>query len=879
MSKRNLIQKLKASLSVGMAAILLTTGLSVAPLYTKADSTDVQVTAANTSEKRNVMYYGDWSIWGGQDNFYPKDIPAEKLTHLNFAFLDFDAQGNLIFCDSDAATAASLGQPGVTWGDINAGILPALINLKAANPNLRTGVSLGGWSKSGDFSTVAANPALRAKLVENTLKFIEYCNMDFVDLDWEYPASVREPDKVDNTNDEGTPNSTPADKANYILLLQDFRAALDELGAKNGKYYELTVALPAPQTKLQEGIDIPALFDVVDFANMMTYDMRGAWDPISGHQTGLYTNPDDPYASSGLSVDDTVQYLLANGAPSDKIVIGVAFYTRGWENVSAGNIPSLPGLFGDAAAVNKDADQSPSRGANNEAPAKAGEGGRLGGVWSFRSIDKLKAKYAGLVEYWDDVAKAPYLYNASTGAFFTYDDERSVEAKAQYVLDHNLGGCISWMQSQDKELNSGSARREALTDVLYRILFGGRPLPVYENVSSPLDITATIETAKEAWGTGAVYKISFTNNERANESGAVLQAVENIHETIKMPKLYIKTDATITGGSSEAGSVTRDGEYVVVNLQGVYAAKLIKHGQTYNFELKVNGDVTVEDIESIEISQSICIGGVEYGRQTIYGEASNVDRAPVLSGVSDKTLFVGNAFNAMDGVSAYDRESGDLTSAIQVSGSVDTNTVGTYTLVYTVSDGVNTTTATRVITVMVKQNLAPVISGANNKTITVGASFDPMAGVTANDSDDGDLTAAIQVSGTVDTNTAGVYTLTYTVADSEGLEATVTRTVTVEEEPEIVEPEPGTYNPETAYVAGDVVTYNGLEYRAKWWVKGGTPGVDPAWELITQGAGPAEYVPGNAYSGGDQVVYNGQTYEAKWWTTATPGSDDSWKLV
>ncbi|MGL5915184.1 MAG: hypothetical protein ACRCZG_02890, partial [Culicoidibacterales bacterium] len=38
------------------------------------------------STVRNVMYYGDWSIWGGQGNFYPKDIPADQLTHLNFAF-------------------------------------------------------------------------------------------------------------------------------------------------------------------------------------------------------------------------------------------------------------------------------------------------------------------------------------------------------------------------------------------------------------------------------------------------------------------------------------------------------------------------------------------------------------------------------------------------------------------------------------------------------------------------------------------------------------------------------------------------------------------------------------------------------------------------
>ena len=68
------------------------------------------------------------------------------------------------------------------------------------NKNLKIGgVSLGGWSKSGDFSEVAASPAKRKKLVENITKFLKYTNMDFVDIDWEYAADVREPDRVEQT--------------------------------------------------------------------------------------------------------------------------------------------------------------------------------------------------------------------------------------------------------------------------------------------------------------------------------------------------------------------------------------------------------------------------------------------------------------------------------------------------------------------------------------------------------------------------------------------------------------------------------------------------------------------------------------------------------
>ncbi|MBC8824499.1 chitinase, partial [Escherichia coli] len=71
------------------------------------------------------------------------------------------------------------------------------------------------------------------------------------------------------------------------------------------------------------------------------------------------------------------------------------------------------------------------------------------------------AKTPTLKEYWDDTAKAPYLYSKETGEFYTYDNTRSIGYKAQYVKDNNLGGMISWMQSQDK--TTTSTKRDELT--------------------------------------------------------------------------------------------------------------------------------------------------------------------------------------------------------------------------------------------------------------------------------------------------------------------------------------------------------------------------------------------------------------------------------
>lgn len=531
--------------------------------------------AQTTGTLRNVLYYGDWSIWGGQGNFYPKGIAADQITHLNFAFLDFDSSGNLIFTDKDAATGAPVGMDGVTWGAANGGILNAFQQLRAENPNLHIGVSLGGWSRSGDFSTVAASDATRKAFVSNVCKFVKYCNMDFVDIDWEYPCSKRSPDLVDNAKDEGTPNASPADKANYILLLKEFRKQLDAQGAALGRTYELSVALSASKANLEEGIDIPQLFSVVDFANMMTYDLRGSWDEYSGHQTPLYTNPADPYASSGYSIDDCVKYLLSKGAPSQKIVVGAAFYTRGWEKVSAGPNSSLPGLFGAAALCAKDADLSATRGAANEAALSVGDGGHRGGVWSYRSLSKLKAAYPGLVEYWDDTAKAPYLYNASTGAFFTYDNVRSVTAKADYVKANNLGGMISWMASQDAETGT-SGKRDELITAIKKGLFGSAALPAYPLPTSALDVNCSVTAS------GNVYTITIKNNATANESGEVLSLVETAGETIKAPKLYIKTNsgATFSASGYGCGTVTNSNGYGIADMAVVYDNKLIGQGAT-----------------------------------------------------------------------------------------------------------------------------------------------------------------------------------------------------------------------------------------------------------------------------------------------------------
>ncbi|MCG8382622.1 MAG: DUF5011 domain-containing protein [Gammaproteobacteria bacterium] len=146
-----------------------------------------------------------------------------------------------------------------------------------------------------------------------------------------------------------------------------------------------------------------------------------------------------------------------------------------------------------------------------------------------------------------------------------------------------------------------------------------------------------------------------------------------------------------------------------------------------------------------------------------------------LSGDPVITTAYGQTFTD-PGATAVDNV--DSSVIVNATGSVDTNTVGTYTIEYNAIDTAGNIATTVSRTVHVADLIAPVITlnGDSTLTVALGATFtDP--GATAVDDIDG--TIAVTVTGTVDTNTAGTYTLTYTATDAAGNTATVTRTVNV----------------------------------------------------------------------------------------------------
>ena len=153
---------------------------------------------------------------------------------------------------------------------------------------------------------------------------------------------------------------------------------------------------------------------------------------------------------------------------------------------------------------------------------------------------------------------------------------------------------------------------------------------------------------------------------------------------------------------------------------------------------------------------------------------SNVPPTITLNGDDQITLECGSGFTDPGATATVCGSPVTVTT----SGSVNPNAPGTYTITYSATANGFTSEATRIVTV--QDTVAPVITlnGANPMTVGFGTVFtDP--GATASDGCAGDLTSAIVVTGSVDTNTVGFYALTYTVSDPSGHSDTKVRTVEV----------------------------------------------------------------------------------------------------
>jgi chitinase len=329
---------------------------------------------------------------GGFRGNLTEKVNPNKLSHINYAFVD--VQGNRAFLRNEKTDTVNF----------------RLLNeLKKTNKDLKVLISLGGWTWSKNFSDAVLTDTSNRNFSQSAVDIIAKHDLDGVDIDWEYPGMIGDSNVF-----------RIEDKQNYTILFKNLRAQLDSLGKVTGKKYFVTTAVGG-NVDYVSTTEMDKVQQYCDFINVMAYDFAGGRDTLSNHHTGLFAS--SPEKSKFSSTDEALKMFLNAGVPANKLVVGMGFYGKGWEMQTT----EKNGLF--------------------QRTSKPVRGSGYGFI-----KDSLENKN-GFVKYWDDVAKSPYIFNAEKKIFISYDDERSIKEKCDYIKKHGLRGAMFWEYEDDPKEN------------------------------------------------------------------------------------------------------------------------------------------------------------------------------------------------------------------------------------------------------------------------------------------------------------------------------------------------------------------------------------------------------------------------------------------
>ncbi|GAA4296314.1 glycoside hydrolase family 18 protein [Aestuariibaculum suncheonense] len=342
-------------------------------------------------EEKNAIPVENLKLIGyvaGYEDFDPAKVEAAKLTHINYAF------ANIV----DGKAKFEL--------EVDSSKIASLTALKSKNPDLKVLYSVGGWVWSDKFSHIAATVSARNTFAESCVTLMKKHGFDGVDLDWEYPGQRGE----DNA-------FRPADKENFTLLLKAIRELLEIEGKRDNTHYLLSIASGADQSYIDH-TDLGKAQEYLDFINVMCYDFYHGWFYQTGHHANIY--PSDGEKFDGNSGQQAIKRHLEAGVPANKLVMGVPFYGRMWEKVN----PENNGLYQSAMST-----------------------GMIVPYWDI--IDKMAS--GDYKEFYDESAKASYLWNVKDSIFISWETPKDIDTKVQFIKKNGLGGAMFWEYSLDKD--------------------------------------------------------------------------------------------------------------------------------------------------------------------------------------------------------------------------------------------------------------------------------------------------------------------------------------------------------------------------------------------------------------------------------------------
>ncbi|MEV0041298.1 glycoside hydrolase family 18 protein [Streptomyces sp. NPDC050804] len=370
-----------------------------------ASAGETTVSAAPTAAGDKVVgYFTNWGVY--DRNYHVKNIEtsgsAGKLTHINYAFGNVTGGKCVIgdsYADYEKAYTADQSVDGVadTWDQPLRGNFNQLRKLKALHPGLKVIWSFGGWSWSGGFGQAAQNPAAFAQSCHDLVEDPRWADVfDGIDIDWEYPNACGLTCDTSGRDAFGNLASALRTEFGSDALVT---AAITADGSDGGKIDAADYAGAAPY---------------LDWYNPMTYDFFGAFaaqGPTAPHSP-LTSYPGIP--TEGFTSDAAVSKLKGLGIPSEKLLLGIGFYGRGWSGVTQ---------------------KEPGGTATGAAP-----GTYEAGIEDYKVL-KNSCPANGTV--------AGTAYAFCGNQWWSYDTPSTIAGKMAYKNEQGLGGTFFWELSGD----------------------------------------------------------------------------------------------------------------------------------------------------------------------------------------------------------------------------------------------------------------------------------------------------------------------------------------------------------------------------------------------------------------------------------------------
>jgi len=244
------------------------------------------------------------------------------------------------------------------------------------------------------------------------------------------------------------------DTANFLLFLQELRAH------PVNKALVITADVPPVPWLAYEGTsiqDVSEFAKVLDFINIMNYDIWGPWSPTVGPNAPLNDTCAPGSDQMGSAVSAVHAWQNA-GVPVEKMVLGVPAYGHSYRVAkhdafvegSTTQLASYPPFNASAQPVGDKWDALP--GEIDVCGVKSTKPGGVIDYWGMITLEYLDSQgnpQPGNIYRFDDCSKTPYIYNPEKEIMVSYDDPQSMRAKGQFIKAQNLKGFSMWQAGGD----------------------------------------------------------------------------------------------------------------------------------------------------------------------------------------------------------------------------------------------------------------------------------------------------------------------------------------------------------------------------------------------------------------------------------------------